>query len=262
MKPFLWLDESPDAGSCFRKKKLLRLSAAALVSLAGQKFFAGYIYRFTPITKNNKRNRVSLFYLIQTACMKKTIVLLLFLLPFWQGCNLRQQEEALDQREATLNQREQELLLKEKSLELREIELAKQQQHIDSTKVQDSTAVYNASLPGIWDVKMTCTETSCPGSAVGDTRNESWEISYQENNVIARAMMNNELVRVYSGFFTGNTLELVEARENAATQPPTRIVVRLRLAKENVMEGQREIERVGECKIIYAITMNKKVVQP
>ncbi len=140
--------------------------------------------------------------------------------------------------------------------------MVKREQQIDSTRHTDSTAVYNAALTGTWEVQMTCSETSCPGSAVGDTKNETWEIAYQENNVIARAMVNNELVRVYSGIFTGNTLELVEARQAAPTQPPTRMVVRLRLANENSMEGQREIERIGECKIIYQVSMTKKTAQP
>ena len=182
--------------------------------------------------------------------------------PFLQGCDLRQREEALNQKEALLNQREQELLLKEKTIQLKEEELVKREERIDSTRLQDSTAVYNAALPGTWEVKMTCTATSCPGSAVGDTKNETWDISYQNNNIIARAMVSNELVRTYSGFFTGNTLELIETRENEPNQPATRMVVRLRLAKENVMEGQREIERIGECKIIYDVVMNKKVTQP
>jgi hypothetical protein len=194
--------------------------------------------------------------------MRYIIPVILFLTFFFQSCDLRKREEALNQKEAQLNQREQELLLKEKTLQLKEEELVKQKQHIDSTLLQDSTAVYNADLPGTWDVKMTCTATSCPGSAVGDTKNETWEISYQDNNVIAKAMVNNELVRVYSGFFTGNTLELIETRENAPNQPATRMVVRLRLAKENVMEGQREIERIEECKIIYDVVMNKKVAKP
>ena len=190
------------------------------------------------------------------------LILILILTSFLQGCDLRQREEALNQKEALLNQREQELLLKEKTLQLKEEDLVKREQRIDSTRLQDSVAVYNAALPGTWDVKMVGSETTCPGSAVGDTKNEIWEITYQENNVIAKAMVNDELVRTYSGFFTGNTLELVDTRENVPGQPPTRIVVRLRLAKENVLEGTREIERIGECKIVYQIVMNKKVAQP
>jgi hypothetical protein len=194
--------------------------------------------------------------------MKQFIFFLLISAFLAQGCNLRQREEALTKKEAALNQREQELLLKEKTLLLKEEELVTREQKVDSTRQFDSTGTYSAVLTGTWDVKMTCTETSCPGSAVGDTKNETWQISYEKNNVLARAMVNNELVRVYSGFFTGNTLELVETRENTASQPATRMVVRLRLSTEDMMEGQREIERIGQCKIIYEVVMNKKTVQP
>ena len=194
--------------------------------------------------------------------MRYHFLLVLLLTTFLPSCDLREREEALNQKEASLNEREQELLLKEKTLQLKEEDLVKREQKIDSTRAQDSIAVYNAALPGTWDVKMVGSETNCPGSAVGDTKNETWEITYQENNVIARAMVNNELVRTYSGFFTGNTLELVDTRENVPGQPPTQIVVRLRLAKENVLEGTREIERIGECKIVYQTVMNKKVAQP
>lgn len=190
--------------------------------------------------------------------MKPIILLLVFFVLLSSGCNLRQREEALTQKESSLHQKEQELLLKEKTLQLKEEELVKREKRADSTGLFDSTAAYHAAITGTWEVKMTCTETSCPGSAVGDTKNETWELAYQDNRIVARAMVNNELVRVYSGFFTGNTLELVETRENNTTQPATRMVVRLRLASENQMEGQREIERIGECKIIYETVMNKR----
>ena len=194
--------------------------------------------------------------------MRYYFLLFLILPTLLSGCDLREREEVLNQKEASLNQREQELLLKEKTLQLKEEDLVTREQRIDSTRQQDSVAVYNAALPGTWDVKMVGSETTCPGSAVGDTKNEIWQITYQENNVIAKAMVNDELVRTYSGFFTGNTLELVDAPEKTPGQPSTRIVVRLRLAKENVLEGTREIERIGECKIVYQTVMNKKIAQP
>jgi hypothetical protein len=193
--------------------------------------------------------------------MKQFVFFLVFLLLFLQSCDSRQREQALDRREALLNQREQELSLKETSLQLREDELAKKKQEADSTAVRDSS-VYNAAITGNWEVRMTCTETSCPGSAVGDTKTETWEIAYQENNVVAKAFTNNQLARVYSGVFTGNTLELVETLDSTNNQPATRMVVRLRLSSDNLMEGQREIERIGQCKIIYETVLNKKVPKP
>jgi hypothetical protein len=192
--------------------------------------------------------------------MKPTLFIIVFFSFLASGCDLRKREDELTKREAYLNQREQELLLKETTLQLKEEELVKREKKLDSTVV-DST-VYNAAIIGTWDVRMTCTETSCPGSAVGDTKTETWEIAYQENSVIARAMANNQLARVYSGFFTGNTLELVETRDAADNQPATRMVVRLRLSSDNLMEGNREIERIGDCKIIYETVLNKKLPKP
>ena len=189
--------------------------------------------------------------------MKQCILIILLAFLFLQSCDLRQREEDLQKREAQLNEKEQELLLKEKTLQLKEEELVKKQQVIDSTTIKDTTAQYNAQLIGSWAVKMTCTETSCSGSAVGDTKTETWDISYQDKNVIAKAKVNNELVRAYSGTYNGNILELVEAREGTTEQTPTKIIVRLRLINDVQMEGQREIERMGECKIIYSVLMDK-----
>jgi hypothetical protein len=174
------------------------------------------------------------------------------------GCDLREREEALESREATLNEREQELLLKEKSLQLKEEELTKRQQQMDSTVVADTTSKYNPALAGTWTVQMTCTETTCTGSAVGDSKTETWEISYQNRNVIAKAKVNDELVRVYSGTFNGTTLELAEAFEGAQ-QPVVKIIVRLQMTSDTQMEGQREIDRTAEnCRIVYSMNMQKK----
>jgi hypothetical protein len=189
--------------------------------------------------------------------MKQYMFLFSLTILFLQSCDLRQREEDLQAKEAKVNQKEQELLLKEKTLQLKENELAKKQQQIDSTAIRDTIAQVNAKLVGTWNVKMTCTETSCTGSAVGDTKIEAWDISYQDKNVLAKAKVNNELVRVYSGTYNGNILELVEAHDTPTTPSPTKIIVRLRLASDLQMEGQREIERIGDCKILYSVLMDK-----
>src|SRR5688572_12407051 len=118
--------------------------------------------------------------------MKQRILLFLLTIFLLQGCDMRKREENLQVKEAQLNEKEQELLLKEKTLQLKEDELAKKQQQIDSTTISDTTTQINTKLVGSWEVKMTCTETSCSGSAVGDTKNETWDISYQNKNVLAK----------------------------------------------------------------------------
>lgn len=180
------------------------------------------------------------------------------LLVFASGCDVREREAALQAKETALNQKEQELLLKEKTLQLKEEALNQMKQKLDSTLLVDTTAQFNQNLIGLWSVKMVCTQTSCPGSAVGDTKTENWDISYEGRYVIARVSVNNELVGAYSGIFNGTTLELEQNTETAANQPTTKILVRLKLLNPKQMEGIREIERIGECKITYTVTMDKK----
>ena len=175
-----------------------------------------------------------------------------------QSCGLREREDSLQQKEARLNEKEQQLLLREKSIQIKEEELVKKQQATDSSATADSAARYNANLVGSWNVQMTCTATTCSGSAVGDTKTETWEISYQDTRLLVQAKVNNELVRTYTGESLANTIELKETPLNV-TQPQANILVRLRMTSDTKLEGEREIERLNEkCKIVYAMTMDKQ----
>lgn len=180
----------------------------------------------------------------------------MLIVPIFSGCTLQERENALQRREVELNEREQQLILREKALQLREEEFTKLQVNADSTLIDSS--VYNPQIIGTWNVKMVCTETTCSGSAVGDTRNEVWQINYEANRVLAQARAGNQLVRIYNGIYTGNTLELVEDAQVSPSQPATRMVARLRITSDNKMEGQREILREGDCKIIYSMDMTKQ----
>jgi hypothetical protein len=173
------------------------------------------------------------------------------------SCTSGKKEENLRKREAALDQKEQQLLLKEKSLQLKEEELSKREQHANSTSHVDSTHLIDLSLTGNWSVKMVCTETTCAGSAVGDTKSETWQLSYESNSIIVKAMANNQLVRVYTGFFTGNTIELVGDNKGNSPSEPTRMIVRLRVIDKMHLEGQREITR-EDCKVIYTLQLEKE----
>jgi hypothetical protein len=189
--------------------------------------------------------------------MKWIIMLCLSSLFIAPACKNREKEKQLEQKRSELNEREQQLLLKERTLQLREEELNDKMKKQDSLPSPDSS-INNPDLVGTWSVKMTCIETSCPGSAVGDTKNEEWEISYQGNHVVAKATARDKFIRVYSGKFTGNTLELIEHRESSNLVYDTRMVVRLRMRNNKSIEGQREIIREDECKIVYALQLDKQ----
>lgn len=170
------------------------------------------------------------------------------------SCDNREQK--LRKKELELAQKEQELLLKEKELQLREQQLLKETASAEDSIVIDSIG-QNTALIGKWAAKMVCTETDCEGSAIGDTKIEEWEISYQGTTILAKAMANNKLARVYSGKQVGRIFELIAENNAAEATPPTKIAVKLKLTSAKKLEGQREIFREG-CRIIYSLELNKQ----
>ncbi|MEI6948872.1 hypothetical protein V9K67_16920 [Paraflavisolibacter sp. H34] len=188
--------------------------------------------------------------------MKRISMLFFLFLLVCSGCDVRQREQELQKKEAELNQKEQELLLKERSLQLREEEVTKQAQRIDSSQKQiPDSASYNPELVGSWAARMNCIETSCPGSAVGDTKTEQWDLSFQNNSIIAKVMVSQKLVRTYTGLYDGTSLELTSRQGEEATQVSS-IVVRLQQTGKEHLEGRREISR-GNCRIVYALDLVK-----
>jgi hypothetical protein len=175
----------------------------------------------------------------------------------FSGCGLQERERLVQEKEAELARKEKNLQLKEEELLLKEQQL-KQKQQPDTT-TQPPGGIFNLALIGKWNATMTCTETTCTGSAIGDTKTETWELSYQNEQVIARAVAGGNLVRIYTGSYKNNSLELTENVELSSTAPATKMVVRLTFVDQTTMEGQREIIRAGDCRIIYDLQLDKQL---
>lgn len=190
-------------------------------------------------------------------------IFLLFIITTFSGCDLRMRERNLQQRADSINQKEQQLILLENQIAVKQTDLEQKERTLDSLLKKyitpDSLSAKNPLLVGRWNVRMICKETTCPGSAVGDNKTEVWEIGYQDNAVIAKAMVNNQLVRVYSG--TANENQLILTAQQEAASMGTNISVTLLLKNETEMEGERKIIRPEECRIIYALQM-QKIVTP
>lgn len=185
-------------------------------------------------------------------------IILITLIVAGSGCNLRQREIELDKKMNELNQREQQLDLKEQSLQIKEEQLNERKLLIDSTHkiAKDSLFLQHQQLPGTWFVEMQCIETNCPGSAVGDTKNEQWELKFQDNLIVIKAFSNGRMVRIYSGNFAGNTLRLAVQQDTATTS--AKILVRLQQSKEKEMTGEREIIQENGCRILYSLRLKKQ----
>lgn len=179
------------------------------------------------------------------------------------GCGVKEREDALDKKETELLQKEQELILREKTLAIKEDDLLKREQKLDTALVDtafivDTTFISDAKLVGLWSAKMICTETTCAGSAVGDTKSETWDFSYQNSHLIVKAIADEKLVRIYTGGLTKNGIELTEDVGNRSTAPISKFLVRLNLVNESSMQGKREIIRNDDCKIVFDLQLTKQ----
>ncbi|RZM20873.1 MAG: hypothetical protein EOO88_34930 [Pedobacter sp.] len=184
----------------------------------------------------------------------KQISTLLFLCFFvLLGCGPNGQEKSLKERQNLAAQKEQELLAWEQQLKMKEIELENTKQVLDSAKKQiDSASTVNPDIVGKWVVKMTCTETNCEGSALGDTKTEQWEISYEGTTVLVKAYSGLVLTRVYTGKYKDNVLSIVDEKpNNDATFSAT-----LKFIDNKRMDGTREVLQ-KTCKIVYALNIQR-----
>src|SRR5688572_16750787 len=100
--------------------------------------------------------------------MQRVVYFLVFIF-LASGCGIKEREDAVQKKESELLQKEQVLNLKEKTLAIKEEDLLKREQKLDTT-LADTALIYDAKITGRWNVGMTCTETDCTGSAVGDTK--------------------------------------------------------------------------------------------
>ena len=188
--------------------------------------------------------------------MKWNFFLLLLIFSMLYSCDYKQREEDIRKKEKELNLKEQHLLQKEKTLSLKEDELLQRERKLD-TIANDSLKLIHQPFIGTWLVNMTCSETTCAGSAVGDTKTETWIITFEQEHLIARAQAGNDLIRIYTGLFNGTEVILNETK-NDTNAPLTQMTVRLRMVDEKNLEGHREIVRENQCKVVYTLQMKKQ----
>ena len=186
--------------------------------------------------------------------------LVLFLLTA-VGCDTQKREKVLQLKEAELNRRDQELLIREQTVQLKEEELLNREKLLDSltnNNVADTLLTLHPALPGLYNVTMRCTETTCAGSAVGDTKNEQWEVSFENNTVVVKAMADKKLVRLYKGTYVGNSIELTAQTDASTATQPGNMIVRLQETNDKGLDGTREITRPENCRIIYDLDLQKQ----
>jgi len=177
----------------------------------------------------------------------------ILIISFLAACVNREDSDELKSREMKVSQKEEELRIFEQQLITRDIELKSREKLLDSLEYTgDTTGVYNAKLIGNWTVNMKCIETNCEGSALGDTKTERWNIAYHNNRVVVKVMSKNIITRVYLGVYTEAGLALQSKQQDL-----TSMSIQLNQLSDTKMEGVREINQGGNCKIVYSVGLSK-----
>jgi hypothetical protein len=182
-------------------------------------------------------------------------ILILFIVSsLFAGCDIQERERAVQKKDQELAVKEQQLKDRELALQKAEAAFALKQQ-LDSTHA-DSLFVYQQNIAGTWSTSMTCTETTCSGSAVGDIKKEVWTFLYEQSRIVAKATVDENVARIYTGQVVNNGIELVQTIEPTTTGSAATIRVRIKKVNDNTMEGEREIIREG-CKIVYSLQLTR-----
>lgn len=178
---------------------------------------------------------------------------------FLLSCGQRQRDQQNTQLEQKLNEQRQELILKANQLALQEASLNARAKHLDSIQItSDTLTTALPKLAGTWNVNMICSQATCSGSAVGDTKNEQWEISFHGNTIMAEAYSKKVLSRVYVGDYSDGIIQLTAQMPDSTVDNNFQINVFFRpIGDSLVMNGKRSIIR-ADCQIIYNLTMKKQ----
>ncbi len=184
---------------------------------------------------------------------------------FFSGCDFSQQRKELEERSAMLDQRELDLSQREKDIVLKETTFTKMKMFVDSVlalHISDTSIRLPEHLLGTWNVTMECVKTGCPGYVVGDKKSEQWTISSNDTIIVARAMENNKLVRVYSGAYNSDsTLRLYFPYDRTAIpegEANRQMTILLRETGPRKMSGTRDLVQQSGCTVNFKLDLTRQ----
>jgi fructose-1-phosphate kinase PfkB-like protein len=178
----------------------------------------------------------------------------LFVLPLLFGlfsCDEEKKNELL--------QREQTLFEKEKAFALKEADYQQLVKMRDSLLTVRDTVVAMVSLPdsiaGKWSSRIICIASSCPDHVIGDQRTDLWEFIADNNQVVAKIINNNNLVRVYTGTFDGAQLKL-DFKTDSTAAKQIEMHVLMNDIKEGKIRGTRDLI-ADDCRARFSVELDR-----
>ena len=177
------------------------------------------------------------------------------------SCDFKARQQELEKRRIELDNREQGLILREKAVQFKEDSLQLLLTRKDSSIIiVDSISLLPPALHGEWITRSVCTETNCSGSAVGDTRTDTWLLGSRDSSIYINSVNSNQITRVYTGKFYRSNLIKASTVSTANPQEERTAIFNVTLNEVSAtrIKGTREIIQPDGCKIVYSVEMTKK----
>jgi len=183
--------------------------------------------------------------------MIKNILFILFIIPFFLiSCNNKEKE-------GRLALREQQLLEKEKAFAQKESEyqaLLRMRDSIFSKKDSLKAMIWPAEIAGTWNGKVICTESNCSDYVVGDQRTDIWEFDSDSTQLVTKIINNNNLIRLYSGKFDNNEINL-NFKTDSTAKKNVEMNVLLNDISANKIRGSRTITAGNGCIAKFSVEL-------
>lgn len=161
-------------------------------------------------------------------------------------------------KENNLKTREQDLITKEKEFAAKETEYQELLAMRDSLKNANDSATANSlpqNIPGKWNGKMICTESSCAEHAIGDQRNDVWEFSENGKTVSAKVSNRTGNNKIYTGNYTGTELRLTSESDSSSIGKTQINIVLNDLQK--TLKGTRYTTGANGCTAKFSLELEK-----
>lgn len=173
-------------------------------------------------------------------------LLLLLAACIFLACTNTEKEDNLRRREAALQQKEAQFAAK-----LQDYDALKAMRDSLDQLPQDSTVVvqFPAEILGKYNGKMVCTESDCAEHAIGDVRNDVWEILPEAVRITNKSGGN----KVYTGKITDGELKL---RNEDTPGTVSEITLPLPATVGNRLKGSREVKREN-CVSKFSVELEK-----
>ncbi|WP_332454737.1 hypothetical protein [Chryseobacterium aquaticum] len=182
--------------------------------------------------------------------LKKYPLFLLFSLLIIFSCDNKERQEQLAERETKLLEKEKLFSKKESEYQA----LLKMRDSIFAKKDTVKISTWPKEVAGLWSGKVICTESTCSDYVVGDQRIDNWEFGSDSIQPSVKIINNNNLVRLYTGKFENNEIQL-NYKTDSTSKKNVEMSVLLNEISADKIKGTRTVTVDNKCTARFSVEL-------